>query len=197
MDAEHASAAGISNLEARRDQVLIRKIARGNDSGLADLLRSYGPPALGLATRLLGDASLAEDVLQDVYLSIWRHPDSYDAARGSVRTWLLTQVHHRAVDIVRREEAERRRRSMPERPTDTSDDVVEDSWRAARASATRDALASLPAEQQQMITLAYYEGLTQTQISARAGIPLGTVKSRTLTAMRRLRHALSTEIEES
>jgi RNA polymerase sigma-70 factor, ECF subfamily len=197
MDAEHVAARRVTGLEERRDHRLIRKIARADESGLADLLRQYGPAALGLATRILGDQTLAEDVLQDVFLSIWRRPDRYDEARGSVRTWLLTQVHHRAVDIVRREEAERRRRSTPGVPTDVIDDIVEDAWMAARAQRMRTALRSLPTEQRDMITLAYYEGLTQTEVSARAGVPLGTVKSRTLTAMRRLRAALSDEVEES
>src|SRR5438067_637440 len=134
MDAEHAQTRGVSDLESRRDQRLIRQIARGDDAGLADLLRHYGPAGLGLATRILGDPGLAEDVLQDVFLQVWRRPEGYDAARGSVRTWLLTQVHHRAVDAVRREEAERRRRTPPEPRADALDDVIEDAWVAARAS---------------------------------------------------------------
>jgi RNA polymerase sigma-70 factor (ECF subfamily) len=183
----------VSDLQDRRDRELMGRIAQGSAEGFRDLYRRYASTANGLALRVIGDAALAEEVTQDVFLSVWRSAAAYDAARGSVRSWLLTQVHHRAVDIVRKEDAERRR-SMREReplPADPTDDVVEDAWLRARRNDIRAALGTISSEQRQVLDLAYFGGLTQTQIAERLGIPLGTVKSRTLTAMLKLREALS------
>jgi RNA polymerase sigma factor (sigma-70 family) len=183
----------VSDLQDRRDRELMGRIAEGSSDGFRDLYRRYAPTAAGLARRVIGDAALAEEVTQDVFLSVWRSAAAYDAARGSVRSWLLTQVHHRAVDVIRKEDAERRR-SMREReplPADPTDDVVEDAWLRARRNDIRAALGGISADQRQVLELAYFGGLTQTQISQSLGIPLGTVKSRTLAAMLRLRDALS------
>lgn len=144
--------------------------------------------AMGLAMRVLNQRALAEDVLQEVFVSIWRSAKGYDASRGRVRTWLMSQIHHRAVDVVRHEESQRRRNTtVMDVPTDTADDVVEDTWLAARSAQVRSGLATLSADHQQVLTLAYFRGRTQTQIATETGLPLGTVKTRTLAAMRRLR----------
>jgi RNA polymerase sigma factor (sigma-70 family) len=175
------------------------RTAEGDRQAFAELYRRYASAGLGLAFRVIGERSLAEEVLQEVFLSVWRNGGAYDPARGSVRSWLFAQVHHRAVDVVRREEGERRRtQSNPPTLGDERgvDDVIEESWLAARRQQVRRALAGLPQEQRQVIELAYYGGLTQTQVAERTGIPLGTVKSRTLAAMRRLREALRSAAEE-
>ena len=110
-----------------------------------------------------------------------------------MRSWLLTQVHHRAVDVIRREDAERRRslRQPHAVPSDPTEEVVEDEWLRTRRAGIRLALRTISDEQRQVLQLAYFDGLTQTQVSERLGIPLGTVKSRTLAAMVKLREALS------
>jgi len=168
------------------------RIAEGSSDGFRDLYRRYAPTAAGLAHRVIGDPLLAEEVSQDVFLSVWRSAAAYDAARGSVRSWLLTQVHHRAVDVIRHEDAERRRalRQPEPIPVDPTEDVVEDEWLRGRRSEIRVALRSLSNEQREVLELAYFGGLTQTQVSEKVGIPLGTVKSRTLAAMLKLRDAL-------
>ena len=182
----------VSDLQDRRDRDLVAGTADGDRSAFTELYRRYSPSAFGLALRILGERAMAEEVLQEVFLSVWRRAVAYDPARGSVRSWLFAQVHHRAVDVVRREEAERRRSPINTEPDydDGVDDVIEESWLSARREQVGRALQTLPAEQREVIDLAYFKGLTQSQVAKEAGVPLGTVKSRTLAAMRRLRDAL-------
>jgi RNA polymerase sigma-70 factor (ECF subfamily) len=143
---------------------------------------------------MLADRQHAEDVVQEVFGTVWRRAATFDPARGRVRTWLLTQVHHRAVDLVRREEAERRRPKFATDPSvPSSDEVVEDEWLVDRRRRVTAALDQLPDEQREVIELAYFGGLTQTQVAAARKIPLGTVKSRTLAGLRRLRSILGEE----
>lgn len=142
---------------------------------------------------------MAEEVLQEVFLSVWRRAGGYDPARGSVRSWLFAQIHHRSVDVVRREEAERRRTTTnaePDVSDEGIDDVVEEGWLKTRREQVRRALGGLSDEQRKVIELAYYEGLTQSQVATATGVPLGTVKSRTLAAMRRMRDALAAAVVE-
>lgn len=142
---------------------------------------------------MLQDPSLAEEVVQEVFLSVWRAASSYDPARGSVRSWLLSQVHHRAVDAVRREDAQRRRtiRHGAGGGEDRLEDVIEEEWMASRRLQVRSTLESLSSEQRQVLELAYFDGLTQVQIASAIDVPLGTVKSRTLAGMHALRRALA------
>lgn len=195
MTLRRATGSDVADLQDRRDRQCVERIAGGDEDAFAELFRRYGPVTLGLAARIVADRTLAEEVVQEVFTAVWRKAADHDAARGSVRTWIMTQVHHRAVDVVRREEAERRRgaRSSGPSPERDPEDVVEEGWIAARRERVRAALGALPHEQRRMLELAYVDGLSQTQVAARAGIPLGTVKSRTLAAMRRLRAALVAE----
>lgn len=184
----------VSDLHNHRDRDLIEKVSGGDRAAFSELYRRYSPSAFGLASRILGEQALAEEVLQEVFLSIWRRAGAYDQARGSVRSWLFAQVHHRAVDVVRREEAERRRSQAgfeAEVADDAVDDVVEEGWLRARREQVRGALTGLPPEQREVLELAYYRGLTQSQVAQATGVPLGTVKSRTLAAMRRLKGTLA------
>ena len=184
----------VADLQDRKDRDLLERVAGGDHAAFSEIYRRYSPAAFGLASRILGERSMAEEVLQEVFLSVWRRAGAFDPARGSVRSWLFAQIHHRSVDVVRREEAERRR-SQVEVPRPEADErldeVVEESWLAARRENIRAALGTLPDEQRTMIELAYYRGLTQSQVAEATGVPLGTVKSRTLTAMRRLRDKLA------
>lgn len=184
--------ADVADLEALRDLHLIRRVALGDEAAFAELFGRCGPPAFSLALRMLGDRGLAEEVLQEVFLGVWRRAGMFDFSRGSVRTWLLTQIHHRAVDAVRREDAARRRSTtnLEPSPPPTQEDVIEEQWLAARRSTVRRALVGLPEEQRTVIELCYFEGLTQAQAASRLNVPLGTVKSRTLAAMKRLRRRL-------
>jgi len=179
-----------------RDRDLIRRIGGGDREAFRHLFRRYSPTALALAQRVLHQPHLAEETVQEAFLSVWRNPGGYDAHRGSVRAWLMSTVHHRAVDQVRREEAQRRRAeesvAMPGLPPDDPGEVVvEEIGLPQERAAVRGALDVLPGEQRQVIELMYFDGMSQSQIAARLGLPLGTVKSRCLLAMRRLRAALT------
>lgn len=184
----------VSELQDRRDRDLVARVSGGDHAAFSELYRRYATSAFGLASRILGDQTMAEEALQEVFLSVWRRAGAFDPARGSVRSWLFAQIHHRAVDLVRREEAERRRsRSTiePEAAEDDMDEVIEEGWLTARREHVKRALTTLSTDQRQMIELAYYGGLTQSEVAAATGVPLGTVKSRTLAAMRRLRQVLA------
>ena len=177
------------------DRQLIHRIGQGDREAFRGLFRRYSASALALAQRVLRQPSLAEETVQEAFLSVWRNAAGYDAGRGSVRAWLMSTVHHRAVDQVRREEAQRRRAEEAVADVevaggDPAETVVDELGLPQEREAVRRALGDLPAEQRQVIELMYFGGMSQTQISASLGLPLGTVKSRTLLAMRRLRAGL-------
>jgi len=178
---------------ALEDAALLARVGDGDEAAIEGLYQRYGGACFALARRILGDAQLAEDVVQQVFLALWKGA-GYDPARGAVSTWLLSMTHHKAVDSVRREGARRRRMAGEQAMLELEaagpgpDEVA---WSRLRAELTRDALRQLPAEQREVLLLAYYGGYTQREIADMTGLPLGTVKSRTLTAMRRLRERLS------
>jgi RNA polymerase sigma factor (sigma-70 family) len=183
--------------DSAADLELVRRVAAGDRGAIDDLYERFRRPAFALARRVLGDDVLAEDVLQDVFLGIWRDPGAFDGSRGSVASWLLAMVHHKAVDAVRREESHRRRRARAEEdllltaPTQTTD-VEDAAWQRLVAERVRSALHELPAPQREALTLAYYGGYTQREVAALTDTPLGTVKTRMLAGMRRLKDTLGT-----
>ena len=186
---------GPADLSEARDRDLIRRIRTGDEDAFRGLFRRYAPSALGLARRVVRQPNLAEETVQEAFLSVWRNPGAFDERRGSVRSWLMATVHNRAVDAVRREEAQRRRAedvaADPDlEPVDPADSVVEDLGIHQERMAVREALGKLPAEQRQVIELMYFGGQSQSRIAERLALPLGTVKSRTLLGMRRLRSEL-------
>lgn len=175
------------------DRRLMRAVADGDQAALGSLYERHGAVAYGLARRVLGDETLAQDVVQEVFLGVWRDPDRYDGARGAFRSWLLTVTHHRAVDAVRREESLRRRQSAAEllEVWETGPDSVDDAvWSGVRGDRVRSALGGLPPPQREALALAYFGGYTQREIAGLTGTPLGTVKTRMLAGMRRLRTEL-------
>ena len=177
------------------DADLLRRIRDGDRTAVEDLYDRFRRPAFALARRILADDSLAEDVLQEVFLSVWRDPAAYDRARGSFSSWLLAVVHHKAVDAVRREESQRRRQTLAEEDSAltepvTARDVEEEAWTRVVAEQVRSALGLLSQPQREALTLAYYGGYTQREVAALTGTPLGTVKTRMLTGMRRLKAEL-------
>jgi RNA polymerase sigma-70 factor (ECF subfamily) len=130
-----------------------------------------------------------------VFLSVWRDPHAYDRSRGSFSSWLMAMVHHKAVDAVRREESQRRRQGLAEddlalQEPLSSRDVEDEAWSRSVAERVRSALGDLPEAQREALTLAYYGGYTQREVAALTGAPLGTVKTRMLAGMRRLREGL-------
>ena len=188
--------------EGAADLELVRRVVAGERDAIDDLYQRFRRPAFALARRVLGDDVLAEDVLQDVFLGIWREPGAFDGARGSVASWVLTMVHHKAVDAVRREESHRRRAARAEEdlaldaPTRTGD-VADDAEERVEAGRVRDALRALPDPQREALTLAYYGGYTQREVAALTGTPLGTVKTRMLVGMRRLKVTLDVGVPGS
>jgi RNA polymerase sigma factor (sigma-70 family) len=182
------------DLGEARDRDLVRRVALGDEGAFRALFRRYGPVAMSLARRVVRQPFLAEEIVQEAFLAVWRNPDGYDDERGSVRSWLMGLVHHRAVDTVRREESQRRRAQEAGAESGVADDpaeaVVEELGAPEERRAVRAALDALPPEQRQVIELMYFDGLSQSKIAERLTLPLGTVKSRTLLGMRRLRAAL-------
>jgi RNA polymerase sigma-70 factor (ECF subfamily) len=177
------------------DADLLRRIRAGDRTAVEDLYERFRRPAFALARRVLADDSLAEDVLQEAFLSVWRDPSAYDRARGSFSSWLLAVVHHKAVDAVRREESQRRRQTMAEEDHALAEpvsarDVEEEAWTRVVAEQVRTALGLLSQPQREALTLAYYGGYTQREVAALTGTPLGTVKTRMLAGMRKLKAEL-------
>ena len=182
----------------REDLQLHRRLSAGDRGAFDELYRRYSPTAYGIAYRLTGQQLLAQDVVHDAFLALWRAPEAFDASRGAFRTFFLALVHHRAVDTIRREERMRARHDRaanlePLVGEDLSERVVDEDFLTRRRSEVRDALADLSAEQRQVLEMAYFAGKTQVRIAEELGIPLGTVKTRTFAALRKLRRALETE----
>jgi RNA polymerase sigma factor (sigma-70 family) len=175
------------------DESLLARVARGDDDALGGLYDRFGGVAYGLALRILRDERLAEDAVQDAFLAVWRQAPSFRAERANARTWVLTFVHRRAVDLVRREERRRTEPLEPEAEPATSSTAEAAELRGRREAVQR-ALAQLPEEQRRPIELAYYGGLSQTELAERLDEPLGTIKSRMFTGLKRLRELLSTEV---
>ncbi len=184
----------------REDLEFHRRLSGGDTDAFDELYRRYSAPAYGLAYRLTGQQILAQDVVHDAFMALWRAPEAYDPARGAFRTFFLSLVHHRAVDTVRREERLRKRQDRasnlePRHDEDVAEDVVDEAFLGDRRRQVRAAMRTLPPEQEQVLELAYFRGMTQVQIAEEVGIPIGTVKTRTLAAMKKLRRALYREDE--
>lgn len=178
--------------EAASDEVLIRRVAvDGDQDALSLLFDRYQAQMYGLAMRITNDAAMAQDAVQEAFVGVWRNASRYIDTRASVRTWMLSITHHRAIDLVRR-----RRSNVPLPDTESADasltapDVWPEVARAADADAVRAAMSRLSDEQREAIELAYFAGLTQTEIAARVGAPLGTVKSRVRLGLIQLRRML-------
>jgi RNA polymerase sigma factor (sigma-70 family) len=196
-DPDPANASTMVDPTEARDRDLVRATGRGNEEAFRGLFRAYAPSAMAVARRVLGQAYLAEEAVQEAFLALWRNPFAYEEMRGSVRAWIMATVHNRAVDLVRREEAHRRRAEVAEVGASTGAEedpavrVVDELGLPEERKAVRAALDDLPSEQRQVIELMYFEGLSQTSIAGRLSLPLGTVKSRTVLGMRKLRSALT------
>jgi RNA polymerase sigma-70 factor (ECF subfamily) len=175
------------------DEELIAAVARGDHPALLALYDRHGRTAYGLAYRILGEAGAAEEAVQDAFLRVWRRAATFDAARGGVRPWLLTIVHHCAIDLLRR------RSGLP--PVVAGlDEIIErqpapDAWTdvATRLDQerVRAAVATLPGEQRRAIEMAFFDGLTHREIAEKDGLPLGTVKGRLRLGLRRLQGLLT------
>jgi RNA polymerase sigma-70 factor (ECF subfamily) len=176
------------------DDELIAAVARGDHPALLALYDRYGRVAYGLAYRILGDAGAAEEAVQDGFLRVWRRASTFDASRGGVRSWLLTIVHHCAIDVLRK-------RAGAPAVVAGLDEIIDrqavpDAWsdvsQRLESERVRSAVATLPGEQRRAIEMAFFDGLTHREIAERDGLPLGTVKGRLRLGLRRL-HGLLAE----
>ena len=177
--------------------MLIGRLVEGDRNAFAELYDRYSRQAYSLARRICVAEALAEDVVQEAFLALWREPTRFRPDRGSFGTWLMTLVHHRAVDTVRREDAQRRRANAAadaqgDGPATVVPGAAEAAIERVVGAEVRAALRELPYEQREIIALAYFGGYTQGEVAALTGVPLGTVKSRTFAGLRRLRARLST-----
>jgi RNA polymerase sigma-70 factor (ECF subfamily) len=185
------------------DAALVRQILERRPEALAELYDRHAPNLLALARRVLAgssDASNAEEVLQEVFLHVWNNAGRYDPARSSVSTWLVLITRSRAIDRLRSRKVVERVHEAAHLEDPSADHAspegVESVFFRERRQRVKSELDKLPPEQKQVLEMAFYDGLSQTEIADRAGLPLGTVKTRTLLAMKKLRSALRTEIRE-
>ncbi|TAK23232.1 MAG: sigma-70 family RNA polymerase sigma factor [Chloroflexota bacterium] len=181
------------------DVALVARLRAGDERALEGIYERYGRAAYSLALRITRDPAVAEEVVQEVFLKVWRHPERYDPTRSPFSTWFLSVTHHRAIDEVRA-----RRLVVPPSPERDKEMavVIDDtvnleslSWLREQRTTIRVALNDLPSAQRDAIELAYFGGLTQREISDRIGEPLGTVKTRMRLALRKLRGALESLAE--
>jgi RNA polymerase sigma factor (sigma-70 family) len=172
------------------DETLLAQVGRGDEPALGELYDRFGRVAYGLAVRILRDKTLAEDAVQDAFLGAWRTAAAFDPRRGTASTWLMTLVHRRAVDLVRREDR-RKTDQLGDAPIASGETTDEQAAVREERRRVQAALAELPADQREALELAYYGGLTQSELAERLGVPLGTVKSRMFAGLAKLRDLLA------
>ena len=180
------------------DEALVALVARGDEDALAELYDRIGRIAYGLALRVLRDDRLAEDAVQDGFLALWRTAAAFRPERAKASTWVLTLVHRRAVDLVRREE---RRRAEPlaeeaAAVAEAAERTEEAAWLRFERERVQAALRQLPDTQREALELAYYGGFSQSELAERLGVPLGTIKSRMFAGLARLRELLDDSAQE-
>lgn len=181
------------------DTALVRAVAEGDQAAVAKLYDRYAGMLLGLARKVVKDPADAEEVLQETFLHVWNRARSYDPSRSSVATWLVLIARSRSIDRVRtrnvvdRTHAAVQKEAGPDHESAQGVGSVLDRERRLRV---RSELESIPEEQRAVLELAFFQGLTQREIAETTGIPLGTVKTRTLLAMKKLRKSLRDEIRE-
>ena len=171
------------------DEALVLLAARSEESALAELYDRYGRTAYGLALRILRDKDLAEDAVQEAFLAVWRTAARFVPEKAKASTWILTLAHRRAVDIVRREQR-RRTETLDNAPEPAVEGVDEDAFLRLQRERVQTTLRHLPDAQREALELAYYGGLSQSELAERLGQPLGTIKSRMFTGLSRMRELM-------
>ena len=171
------------------DEALVALIARGDEGALAELYDRFGAVAFGLALRVVRDAALAEDAVQEAFLTVWRTASRFVAERGKARTWILTLVHRRAVDVVRREQT-RRTDPLKEQPESGGRTAEEEAWLRLERTRVQEALKRLPDQQREAIELAYYGGFTNPSPPTASASPWTLSRAVMFTGLSRLRELL-------
>ena len=174
------------------DRALLARLVVGEEAALRETYRTYAPAVFGLALRVLGSDGLAQEVTQDVFVRLWEQPTRFDPERGQLRAYLLAMAHSRAVERVRSEESQRRRRDAAsrERPMNAPADPAHIVTARADGDAVRKALADLPEDQRVAIEMAYFDGLSYREVADSLGEPEGTVKYRIRSGMQKMKAAL-------
>jgi RNA polymerase sigma-70 factor, ECF subfamily len=180
------------------DEALVALVARGDEDALAELYDRVGRIAYGLAVRILRDERHAEDAVQEALLQVWRSAATFRPERAKASTWVLTLVHRRAVDLVRREE---RRQADPlsddaSAAVESAEQTDEAAWLRFERERVQTALKQLPDLQREALELSYYGGFSQSELAERLGVPLGTIKSRMFSGLARLRELLDESAQE-
>jgi RNA polymerase sigma-70 factor, ECF subfamily len=181
------------DLRSLADEDVMQLVRRGDARAFEVIYERHSGAAFSLAYRMMGTRGGAEDVTQDAFLSMWRSGARYDRARGSVRTWVLGIVHHRAIDALRRATVHDRRRAGDEgieERFEASERTDVEAARREEAGTVRNALSSLPADQCQVIELAYFGGFTHTEIADMLDAPVGTIKGRMRLGLKKMRAQL-------
>lgn len=196
-DGEESQGAGFVSIpiEQLSDEMLINAIANGAVWAMEPLYQRYHRILYSLAYRMVADHQVAEDLLQDAFLSVWKRATSYSSQAGAVRSWLVSIMHHRTIDYLR---TVRRRSTVKETTLDEVErdesvafpDVWDEAWQNVQSAKVREAMMILPTEQRMVIELAYFQGWTHSEIAEGCQIPLGTVKARMRLGLTRLRRKL-------
>jgi RNA polymerase sigma-70 factor, ECF subfamily len=182
----------MDDLRDTSDAALVVAIGRWREDALAEVYRRHGGAAFALARRLLNDRELAEEILQEVFLRLWNTPERFDPERGSLRSFLLAQIHGRSVDLLRSETSRRRREERDAREsTNFGDDIERQVIDLTVSEKVKEVVAGLPPDERQAIELAYFGGHTYRQVAVMLETPEGTVKSRIRSGLRRLRTDLA------
>jgi RNA polymerase sigma-70 factor, ECF subfamily len=174
-----------NNLE---EAALIQRIRSGDESAMADMYDRYSGIVYGVALRVLGNTTAAEDVLQEVFLQLWRNPQSFDANRGRLAPWLAVIARNRAIDHLRKRQPEE---DIEELPISTGVNLEDEAAQRQAVTKIRGVLSQLPQDQRRALEMAFFEGMTHTEIAAKTGEPLGTIKTRIRTGLLAVRKAFS------
>ena len=181
----------MENLREASDAALVVSIGRWREDALAEAYRRHAGAAFALGRRLLNDKEMAEEVLQEVFLRLWNHPDRFDPERGSLRSFLLAQIHGRAVDMIRSESSRRRREDRDARQTATNPvDIEREVVVHAVADQVKEVVAGLPVDERKAIELAYFGGHTYRQVAVMLDAPEGTIKSRIRSGLQRMKKTM-------
>jgi RNA polymerase sigma-70 factor (ECF subfamily) len=172
----------------KEERALLARIGAGDESAMSDLYGRYSGIVYGVALRVLGSTAAAEDVLQEVFLQLWRNPQAFDSDRGKLAPWLAVIARNRAIDLLRKRPMEE---GIDELPISTGVNLEDEASERMAIDKVRGVLTQLPAEQRKALEMAYFEGMTHTEIAAKMGDPLGTVKTRIRYGLMALRKAFS------
>jgi RNA polymerase sigma-70 factor (ECF subfamily) len=180
-----------SDLSAASDASLVISISRWEEAALAEIYRRHAGAVYGLARRVVSNVQVAEEVVQDIFLRLWSNPQRFDPARGSLRSFLLTQTHGRAVDLLRSDSSRRLREERESRQTAGAGyDIEHEVWDLTVAEQLREVVTALPAAERAAIELAYFGGHTYREVAAILAEPEGTIKGRIRTGLQRMHGAL-------